>query len=183
MSSTRQRPRLSSKTWLGALCTALGAMWLGLGRPAVAAAGAAASGDADAALIEACLNDAAMKGHDLRDCGERVMRACLAEPGAANQQAANQQAALGCEKRRGVAWAYLAREAYRQIEARLADAEKRQLRTSQVQFELEQRDLCAATRMLAGGDPELAAASCASDLAAARALILTRLAAGRQAAR
>ncbi|SDR29935.1 hypothetical protein SAMN05519103_01830 [Rhizobiales bacterium GAS113] len=170
MSRSARKPRLLP----GAALVAC-ALWLCVGLPAGAAPTAPAA-DADAALIDACLNDAGMKGRDPRECGERVIRACLAEAGGSSTAA---MTALACEKRRSDAWGLRARQAYRQVESKLGDADKRLLRTSQVQFELELRDLCAATRSLPGGDPELAAAACASDLVAARALTLARLAAGK----
>jgi hypothetical protein len=145
---------------------------LGLG------ATAAPDADADAAGIEACLVEPAMAGRDLRECGERLFRQCLADAGDAGRQAKD---AIACETRRGNAWALIARKAYRDMEARLNDAERRLLRTSQVQFELELKDLCAAARGLAKGDADLAAAACTSDLIAARAISLTRLATGRGA--
>jgi hypothetical protein len=171
MAGVGDRLRLRSSAIAAAL---IGAVWLCGGCRAEAAPAA----DADAALIEACLNDAAMKGRDPRDCGDRVVQACLAEAGGSSGAAAP---ALACEKRRRDAWILLSRQAYRQVEAKLGDADKRLLRTSQVQFELALRDLCSATRTLVGSDPELAAASCASDLVAARALALARIAAGRDA--
>jgi hypothetical protein len=81
-----------------------------------------------------------------------------------------------CEQKRSDAWLFLARQAYHQLEAKLGDADRKLLRTSQVQFELELRDLCMAARAALGGDPDLATASCSSDLNAARALALRRLA-------
>jgi hypothetical protein len=140
-----------------------------------AATGASPGADADAATLEACRSEPSMSGRDPRECGERLFRQCLAEAGDAGRQPAGM---LACEKRRAEAWNALGRQAYRRIEAKLGDADRRLLRTSQVQFELELRDLCAATRMLNGGDPDLVQASCASDLIAARALVLARLAGG-----
>jgi len=143
-------------------------LWAGEG----AWAAASASAEADAAAIEACLAEPAMAGRDPRECGERLLRSCLAEPG----EAGKAPAAVSCEKRRGDAWIAVARQAYRRIEARLGDDDRRRLRTSQVQFERELSDLCAATRGLSGGDPELAALACASEAVAARALVLRGLA-------
>jgi hypothetical protein len=133
--------------------------------------------DVDAAVIEACLGEPAMAGRDLRECGERLFRQCLTVAGNAGET----KGAIACETRRGNAWALIARKAYRDMEARLSDAERRLLRTSQVQFELELKDLCAAARGLAKGDADLAAAACTSDVIAARALSLMRLATGRGA--
>lgn len=145
----------------------------------IAAKAAPAPGaDADAASIEACLSDTGMAGRDPRECGERLMRQCLADAGDAARQTPT---AIACEKRRGDAWNLVARKAYRDMEAKLGADDKRRLRTSQVQFELELADLCAAIRGLGAGDPDLATASCVSDVIAARALSLSRLAAGRGA--
>jgi len=155
-------------------CAALAAV-LCLLSGIVAAAAPAAGVEADAASIEACLNDPSPGGRDPRECGERIVRRCVADGNA------GQATPLACEKRRGDAWSLIARQAYRQLETKLGEAERHLLRTSQVQFELELRDLCMATRAVAGGDPDLSAASCASDLLASRALILSRLAAGRGA--
>jgi hypothetical protein len=112
-----------------------------------------------------------MSGRDPRACGDKIMRPCLA-----NAMPAAPALTLACEQRLAAAWSSLSRQAYRQIETRLGEADKRSLRTSQVQFELELRDLCAVARALAGGDGELAAASCSSDLLASRALSLAKLA-------
>jgi hypothetical protein len=142
---------------------------------AARAAPAAPAAEADALSIEACLAEPSMNGRDPRECGDRILRQCLADANAASQAGA---IAIACEKRRSDAWNLLARRAYRRLEAKLGDADRRLLRTAQVQFELELRDLCAATRMLAGGDPDLASAACASDLVAAHALSLARLSAG-----
>jgi hypothetical protein len=146
---------------------------LSIGAAAQAAPGAEAG--TDATSIEACLGEPSMAGRDPRECGERVLRQCLADANDASHAAAG---AIACEKRRAAAWILLGRQAFRRIEAKLGDADRHLLRTSEAQFELDLRDLCAATRMLAGGDPDLAAASCASDLVAARTLTLLRLAAG-----
>jgi hypothetical protein len=137
------------------------------------------STDADAAAIEACLGEPAMAGRDPRACGDRLYRSCVAEAGAAAEQ---KSGALACEKRRGDAWNIIARQTYRRVEAKLGDNDKRLLRTSQVQFELELSDLCSAARALGGGDPDLAAAVCSSELVTARALILKRIAGERGAA-
>jgi hypothetical protein len=151
-----------------------------LALPAAFAAKAAPppGADADAALIEACRSEPNMAKRDPRECGERLLRQCLADAGDAARQA---QSVIACEKRRGDAWNVIARKAYHDIEAKLGAEDKRRLRTSQVQFELELADLCAAIRGLGAGDPDVATASCASDVIAARALSLSRLAAGRGA--
>ena len=135
--------------------------------------------DADAAAIEACLAEPAMAGRDPRECGESLYRSCVSEAGAVAEQKGG---ALACEKRRGDAWNIIARQTYRRIEAKLSDNDKRLLRTSQVQFELELSDLCSTARALGGDDPDLAAAVCSSELVTARALILKRIAGERGAA-
>ena len=142
------------------------------------AAGAAPGADADAASIEACLAEPGMAGRDPRECGERLTRRCLADAGDAARQT---QSVIACAKRRGDAWNVIARKAYHEMEAKLGADDKRRLRTSQVQFELELSELCAAIRGLGAGDPDLATASCAADVIAARALGLARLAGGRGA--
>jgi hypothetical protein len=144
----------------------------------LAKAATSAEAEADGAAIEACLNEPQMIGHDPRECGERLLKSCLAAAGDAAQTPSG---AIACEKRRGEAWITVLRQAYRRIDAKLADTDKRLLRTSQVQFELELKDLCTATRELAGGDAELAMAACVSDVIAGRALSLVRLAGGRGA--
>lgn len=156
-----------------AACAALGALLCLL----VGGADAATSPslEADAASVEACLDDPAASGSDPRQCGERLVRQCAADAKGAGRAG---EAALACEKRRGDAWNLIARKAYRRLEAKLGDADRHLLRTSQVQFELELRDLCTAARAVAAGDPDLAAASCISELVATRALILVKLAAG-----
>ena len=88
---------------------------------------------------------------------------------------------VACEKRREDAWNVIARRTYHALDAKLGEADRHLLRASQAQFELDLRDLCAVARSLAGGDPDLASASCASDLVASRALSLLKLAAGRGA--
>ena len=138
-----------------------------------AKAATSAEAEADGVVIEACLDDPQMAGRDPRQCAERVLKSCLSARGDAGQTPAG---TLACEKRRGEAWITVERQAYRRIEMRLTDADKRLLRTSQVQFELELSDLCTAARKLAGGDPDLAQAACVSDVVAARALSLLRLA-------
>jgi hypothetical protein len=139
-----------------------------------------ADADGDAAAIETCLAEPAMSGRDPRECGERLFHACLSAAGDAGRTILG---AVSCETRRGEAWNVIARRTYRQIEAKLGDAEKRLLRTSQVQFELELSDLCRATRTIAGSDPALAEAVCTSALIASHALDLSRLAGGRDAAK
>jgi hypothetical protein len=153
-----------------AALAALASLWLWAGEGALAAA-VGPSAEADAAALEACLAEPAMAGRDLRECGERLLKSCLADAGNAPT------AATSCEKRRGDAWNAVARQAYHRIEAKLGDAEKRRLRVSQVQFERELSDLCAATRGLSGGDPERAELACASEAVAARAIVLRSLAA------
>ena len=151
-----------------------------LAAAATARAAQGADADADAATIETCLAEPAMSGRDPRECGERLFRSCLAAAGDAGHTILG---AVSCEMRRGEAWNIIARRTYRRIEAKLGDAEKRLLRTSQVQFELELSDLCRATRTIAGGDPVLAEAVCTSALIASHALDLSRLAGGRDAAK
>jgi hypothetical protein len=130
--------------------------------------------EGDAAAIAACLSEPATNGLDPRTCGDRVMRICL-DGGGSNSPPPDR---LRCEQRRSDAWTLLARQAYREIEAKLGDANRRLLRTSQVQFELELRDLCIVARAAMGGDPDLATASCSGDLLASRALVLRKLANG-----
>lgn len=125
-----------------------------------------ASAEADAASIEACLADPSMRDHDPHECGDRVLRACLPDA----------SAPVACEKRREDAWNVIARESYHALDSKLGDAERHLLRASQAQFELDLRDLCAVARALAKSDADLAAASCASDLVASRALSLRKLA-------
>lgn len=134
------------------------------------AAPPAAGAEADAVSIKACLIDPSSRDHDPHECGDRVLHACLDDP----SHAAG--APLACEKRREEAWNVIARESYHAVETKLGDAERHLLRASQAQFELDLRDLCAVARSLARGDPDLAGASCASDLVAARALSLRKLA-------
>jgi hypothetical protein len=136
------------------------------------AAPAGPSAEADAASIEACLGDPSMSGRDPHECGDRVTRQCLADANGAGATGS----ALACEKRRADAWNLIARRTYHALEAKLGDADRHLLRASQAQFELELRDLCAVARSLGGGDLDLAAASCASDLDASRALSLLKLA-------
>ncbi|MGC1577690.1 MAG: hypothetical protein WA813_16520 [Beijerinckiaceae bacterium] len=136
-----------------------------------------AGAEADAASIEACLADPSMRGRDPHECGDRVLRQCLSDA----SRATNASATVACEKRREEAWIVIARESYHALDARLGDADRHLLRASQAQFELDLRDLCAVAHALAGSDAELAAASCASDLVASRALSLRKLA-GRGAA-
>jgi hypothetical protein len=132
------------------------------------------SAESDAAAIGACLSEPATIGLDPRTCGDRVVRKCLGEGGSNSPPPVQ----LRCEQRRSDAWSLLARQAYREIEAKLGDANRRLLRTSQVQFELELRDLCIVARAAMGGDPDLATASCSGDLLASRALVLRKLAIG-----
>ncbi|MBV8450111.1 MAG: hypothetical protein JO124_19205 [Hyphomicrobiales bacterium] len=136
------------------------------------AAPPAAGAEADAALIEACLGDPSMRGRDPHECGDRVLQAC----GATGSGGGAASAVLSCEKRREEAWNVIARQTYHALESRLDDAGRHLLRASQAQFELDLRDLCALARVLVASDAELAAASCASDLVASRALSLRRLA-------
>lgn len=159
------------------LCSPLGAALLTVltlidpARPAHAATTPPAA-EGDAAAIATCLTEPALKGLDPRACGDHIVRACLDEAG--SKPAPSVQ--LRCEQRRSDAWILLARQAYRQLEARLGDADRKLLRASQVQFELELRDMCMAARGALGGDPDLATATCSTDLNASRALILRRLA-------
>jgi hypothetical protein len=159
--------RLAMAVFLLASC-----LWLA---GEASAASPTPSAEADAASIEACLGDPSMGGHDLHECGDRVLHQCL---GDASHAAST---SIACEKRRGGAWNVIARESYHAIESRLSDADRHLLRASQAQFELELRDLCSVAHALAGSDAELATASCASDLVASRALSLRKLA-GRGAA-
>jgi uncharacterized protein YecT (DUF1311 family) len=155
--------RLAAVALLMASC-----LWL----PArVSAAPPAAGAEADAASIEACLADPSMRGRDPHECGDRVLRQCLADA----SRAASANATIACEKRREEAWNVIARESYHALDARLGDADRHLLRASQAQFELDLRDLCAVAHALAGSDAELSAASCASDLVASRALSLRKL--------
>jgi hypothetical protein len=142
------------------------------------AAGAAPPGsnaEADAASIEACLADPSMSGHDPHGCGDRIQ--CLVNADGTGTPSSS----VACEKRREDAWNVIARRTYHALDAKLGEADRHLLRASQAQFELDLRDLCAVARSLAGGDPDLASASCASDLVASRALSLLKLAAGRGA--
>jgi hypothetical protein len=145
--------------------------YLGLAHPSRAAS-IPPFAESDAAAVATCLSEPAMNGLDPRACGERVVRKCLDEGGSD----ALPPIQLRCEQRRSDAWTLLARQAYRQIEAKLDDADRRLLRTSQVQFELELRDLCTVARAATGGDPDLATATCSGDVLALRALALRRLA-------
>ncbi len=135
------------------------------------AAPPAAGAEADAASIEACLADPSLRGRDPHECGDRVLRQCLAEA----SRATIASATVACEKRREEAWNVIARESYHALESRLGDADRHLLRASQAQFELDLRDLCAVAHALSGSDAELSAASCASDLVASRALSLRKL--------
>ncbi|MBV9589420.1 MAG: hypothetical protein JO310_07475 [Hyphomicrobiales bacterium] len=136
------------------------------------AAPPSATAQEDAARIEACLDDPALQGRDPHECGDRVLRPCLANASGASSASA----ALACEKRREEAWNVIVRQNYHALESRLGDAERHLLRATQAQFELQLRDLCAIAHALAGSDAELATASCASDLVASRALSLRKLA-------
>jgi hypothetical protein len=130
-----------------------------------------AGAEADAASIEACLADPSMRGRDPHECGDRVLRQCLD----AAYAASGASATVRCEKRREEAWNVLARESYHALESRLGDADRHLLRASQAQFELDLRDLCAVVHALTEMQADLAAASCASDLVASRALSLRKL--------
>jgi hypothetical protein len=126
------------------------------------------SAQADAVAIAACLG-AAAPGQEVLCLEGPALSGCEPRPPG--------PASVACEKRRVDAWGLVAREAYRALEERLSETDKRLLRTSQVQFELALRDLCAVAGSLAPAERDRARAACAARLIAFRALVLRRMAA------